>query len=398
MIQNNTAQMQARIEALERENAQLRRSEAERKRMEDAIHESEEKYRTLVEMSPDAIIIHRQGMIIYANPTAFRILGATATEELIGRALLDMVHPAFHHALQQNINSDLRGEVTPPMEVQMIRLDGTTVTVEGRGKSIPVNGNPAIQVVIRDITERKMAENRLKEYAESLKRSNEDLELFAHIATHDLQEPIRGIVNFTQILKKQCGEGDYTSAAKYLGVIEHAGLRMHHLVNDLRKYSGVRSHAKLLEPTDMEDVLSNALNNLHLVIEDTYTSITHDPLPTVLADNTQIVQVFQNLLDNAIKFRRKEVSPVIHISSSSLNRMWHFSVQDNGIGIPSEYFDKIFILFERLHRRDAYPGTGLGLALCKRIIERHGGRIWVESEVGKGSIFHFTLQAANLAP
>jgi light-regulated signal transduction histidine kinase (bacteriophytochrome) len=141
----------------------------------------------------------------------------------------------------------------------------------------------------------------------------------------------------------------------------------------------------------MESVLSSALDNLQLMIKDTQASISHKPLPQVIAERTRMIQVLQNLVDNAIKFRKKGVVPEIQISALPMNNMWRFAIQDNGIGIPSEYFDKIFTLFERLHRREDYPGTGLGLALCKRIIEGNGGRIWVESEVGKGSTFYFTL-------
>jgi PAS domain S-box-containing protein len=367
------------------------RDSTERKQIEDTIHESEEKYRTLVEMSPDAIFIHQQGRIVYVNPAALHQLGASSPEELIGRDILDIIHPDFHPIVQHNIQDDLKGVKTPPTELQMIRLDGTLATFEGRGSRILYHRTPAIQVVVRDITERKRAELRLREYAENLRRSNEDLKLFTSIAAHDLQEPVRGIVAFSQLLLNQCKEGGYPLTEKYLRIIENAGLRMHVLVDNLRKYSGVGAHAKPLEPTNMETILSNALNNLQLVIQETQTCITRDPLPMVLADGTQITQVFQNMIDNAMKFRREGVSPNIHISVSRLDGMWRFAVQDNGIGIPPEHFEKIFILFERLHRRDAYPGTGLGLALCKRIIERHGGQIWVESEVGKGSTFYFTL-------
>lgn len=342
-------------------------------------------------MSPDAIVIHQEGKIVYVNPATLRMRGSSVRDDLIGMDVFDLVHPEFHGIVQQNIRNDLEGMPTPTTEVQIVRKDGSLSTYEGRGRKLLFEGKPAIQVVLRDITERKKAELQLKEYAENLKRSNEDLELFVHIATHDLQEPVRGIVNYTQLLLNQCREGKSPQTEKYLKIIENAGLQMNILVNDLREYSRVRTHAKSLEQVDTGTILMHALNNLQLVIKETRASITHDPLPVVLADATQITQVFQNLIDNAIKFRGEGVIPQIHISAVSLDGMWQFAVRDNGIGIPRDYLDKIFILFERLHGRDAYPGTGLGLALCKRIIERHGGRIWVESEVGKGSTFYFTL-------
>jgi len=148
-----------------------------------------------------------------------------------------------------------------------------------------------------------------------------------------------------------------------------------------------------MEPVNTTTILSLALNNLHHVIEENHATVTYDPLPVVLADGTQVAQVFQNLIDNAIKFSREEKTPEIHLSATPSDGMWEFALRDNGIGIPQKYFSKIFMLFERLHDRDVYPGTGLGLALCKRIIERHGGRMWVDSEVGVGSTFFFTLPA-----
>jgi len=368
-----------------------------RKKVEEAVTENEEKYRTLVEMSPDIIVIHQNGKIVYANPAIAKLLTTGTPEDLIGMDVFNLVHPDFHTVVQQNIENDLGGIITPMTEVPIVRRDGTLVTFEGRGRRILYKGNPAIQVVLRDVTERKAAEHQLREYAENLKRSNEDLELFASIATHDLQEPIRGIVTYSELLLSQCKEGVSPQTEQYLKIIENAGLRMNTLVSDLREYSRVRSQAKPLEPVDMEIILSDALNNLQLVIKETRASITCDQLPVVLADATQLTQVFQNIISNAIKFRRAGVVPDIQISVTPKDGMWQVAVRDNGIGIPQEYYGKIFVLFERLHRRDAYPGTGLGLALCKRIIERHGGRIWVESDVGVGSTFFFTVPAVQVS-
>ncbi len=370
------------------------RNITDRKRAEDTILESEEKYRSLVEMSPDAIVIHQDGKIVYVNPATANLTHTPDANDLIGRDVLNMIHPDFHAVVRQNIEDDLEGIHTPTTEIRIIRDDGTHSICEGRGKRIQYGGKPAILVVLRDITERKKAEEQLREYAKDLKRSNEDLELFAQIAAHDLQEPIRTIVAFSQLLliTKDMVE-PAPLAEKYLRKIEHAGLRMNQLVNDLRRYSDIQAQRKQPELTDTDDILASSLNNLQLLIHETQATITSDPLPTVPFDATQAILVFQNLIENAIKFRKDEVAPEVHISASHVDDMWRFSFRDNGIGIQPEYFEKIFILFERLNRRDAYPGTGLGLALCKRIIERHGGRIWVESEVGKGSTFSFSLPA-----
>ena len=363
----------------------------EQKRSEDAALESEEKYRTLVEMSPDGIIIHRKGTILYANPALALMLRVASPEALVGRDAFSLIYPDYHAVLRQRTNDDLEGKITAATEFRVIRADGTVAVVEGRVRRIQYDGNPAILVVIRDITDRKAAELQVQEYAASLNQSVEDLELFANIATHDLQETIRGIVTYSQLLLHECREGENPRMEKHLRIIENAGLRMNTLVSDLREYSRVRSHAQPMAPCDLGTSLSHALHLLHLVIEETGTSISSDELPVVRADATQMTRVFQNVLENAIKFRRAGVVPDIRISVTPREGMWEFAVRDNGIGIPPAYYRKVFILFERLHPRDAYPGTGLGLAVCKRIIGRHGGRIWVESEMGRGSTFFFTL-------
>jgi PAS domain S-box-containing protein len=368
------------------------RNITDRKRAEEAILESEEKYRSLVEMSPDAIVIHQDGKIVYVNPATANLTHTPDANDLIGRDILKMIHPDYHGIVRRNIEDDLGSIPTPTTEIRIVRDDGILSTCEGRGKRIQYGGKPAILVVLRDITERKKAEVQLQEYAKDLKRSNEDLELFAQIAAHDLQEPIRTIVAFSQLLLiPQDKVEPAPLTEKYLRKIEHAGLLMNQLVSDLRRYSDIQAQRKPPELTDTEDILASSLNNLHLRIHETQATVTCDPLPTVPFDATQAILVFQNLIENAIKFRRDGVAPEVHISASPVDGMWRFSFRDNGIGIQPEYFEKIFILFERLNHRDAYPGTGLGLALCKRIIERHGGRIWVESEIEKGSTFYFTL-------
>jgi PAS domain S-box-containing protein len=349
-------------------------------------------------MSPDAIVIHEEGRILYANPATAQLFKVPHQDDLIGKNAFTIIHPDSQDISRGVSEKDREGIITPPTEIQVFRKDGSLVTVEGRGRRIEFQGKTAVEVILRDVTDRKEAEQQLREYAENLKRSNEDLELFVRIATHDLQEPIRGVVAFSQILLSQCHEGVCPSPEDYLHRIETAGLRMHTLVSDLRTYSNVGADKKPRNWTDMEEVLSSALDNLQLVIRDTKASITHDPLPSIWAEHSRMIQLFQNLIDNALKFRRKEVVPQIHISVVQISQgdMWRFAIKDNGIGIAPEYYGKIFVLFERLHGRDAIPGTGLGLALCKRIVEEHGGRIWVESEVGKGSTFFFTLHKAEI--
>jgi len=240
--------------------------------------------------------------------------------------------------------------------------------------------------------ERKRAEEALKEKTEELARSNRDLEQFAYVASHDLQEPLRMVTSYVQLLaRRYMGKLD-SDADEFISFSVDGAIRMRKLIIDLLAYARVGMRGKEFEPTDCENVLHQSLHNLSLAIQEESAAVTHDPLPTVLADHSQLGQLFQNLIGNAIKFRGEE-SPRVHISANRNGHGWTFSVSDNGIGLAPEYAERIFIIFQRLHSRQEYSGTGMGLAICKKIVERHGGRIWVESEVGKGATFYFTLPA-----
>ena len=247
-----------------------------------------------------------------------------------------------------------------------------------------------IQGIVRDITERKMAEEMLKLKLEELARSNAELEQFAYVSSHDLQEPLRMITSYLQLLQRRYQGKIDDKADKYIYYAVDGAARMQNLINDLLEFSRVTTRAGEPGPTDCEFVLNQALSNLELFIKENKATVAHDPLPEVLADNTQLVQVFQNLIVNGIKFHSEE-APKIHISAKKKAKDWIFSVRDNGIGIDPQYSEKIFEVFKRLHNKEEYPGTGIGLAICKKIVERHGGHIWVESELGKGSTFYFTL-------
>ena len=252
-----------------------------------------------------------------------------------------------------------------------------------------VIGTPIILLAIEDITERKRAEEKLKQTLEELERSNKDLEQFAYAASHDLQEPLRTVSNFSQLLAKRYkGELD-AKADQFIGFIVDGATRMQEMIDNLLAYSRVSTRAKPFEPTNCETLFDQALANVKMAIEESGAVVTHDPLPTVMADASQLVQLFQNLLSNAIKFRKEK--PRIIVSAVQRGNEWLFSVEDNGIGIAPEFMEHIFKMFQREHTSAEYPGTGVGLAICKKIVERHGGRIWVESQTGKGSTFYFTI-------
>jgi light-regulated signal transduction histidine kinase (bacteriophytochrome) len=233
-------------------------------------------------------------------------------------------------------------------------------------------------------------EIRVKERTVELARSNAELEQFAYIASHDLQEPLRMVSSYVQLLERRYKGKLDRDADEFIAFAYEGALRMQRLINDLLAFSRVGTRGKNFEAVDLEAVLAQALENLQLVIKEKKVVVTHDPLPMVFGDSGQLTQVFQNLIDNAMKFSGKEL-PRVHLSARLEERDCVCSVRDNGIGIAPEYVNRLFILFQRLHTRAEYPGTGLGLAICKRIVERHGGKIWVESKPGEGSTFYFRI-------
>lgn len=233
-------------------------------------------------------------------------------------------------------------------------------------------------------------EQRVAKRTVALKRSNEDLEQFAYVASHDLQEPLRMVTSYIQLLRQRYQSRLDKDADEFIGFALEGAERMQRLIIDLLTYSRVGTKAKPLAPVDMNEIVDRALRNLTVAIEETHTKIRHTDLPTLPGDGVQLVQLFQNLIANAIKFRSER--PVeIQIAAQPERGGWHFTVSDNGIGIAKKDFERIFIIFQRLHTREKYPGTGIGLSICKKIVERHSGRIWVESEEGKGTTFHFIL-------
>jgi signal transduction histidine kinase/DNA-binding LacI/PurR family transcriptional regulator len=248
------------------------------------------------------------------------------------------------------------------------------------------------------LQKRIRAEDALKQQAQELARSNAELEQFAYIASHDLQEPLRMVTSYVQMLARRYKGQLDADADDFISFAVDGAERMQILIHDLLQYSRVTTHGKPFTPTDCTTTLHHALANLEIAVEESDAVITHDELPTVMADETQLTRLLQNLISNAIKFRKKETRPEIHVSAERTGDEWTFSVRNNGIGIAPEYFERIFMIFQRLHSREEYTGTGIGLAVCKRIVERHGGRIWVESKLGEESTFYFTILGGGKAP
>ncbi|MGI9149832.1 MAG: sensor histidine kinase [Chloroflexota bacterium] len=230
-----------------------------------------------------------------------------------------------------------------------------------------------------------------------MERSNAELEQFAYVASHDLQEPLRMVASYTQLLARRYHGQLDEDADEFIEFAVDGARRMQELINDLLAYSRVGTRGLDLQPVDTGEVVDQVAIDLAAAIEETSASVTRDPLPVVLGDPTQLRQLFQNLIANSIKFHRPDQTPRVHISVRQEPGARHFSVTDNGIGIDPQYQERIFVLFQRLHTRAEYPGTGIGLAICKKIVERHGGNIWVDSAPGNGTTFRFSLPAFSEA-
>jgi PAS domain S-box-containing protein len=276
----------------------------------------------------------------------------------------------------------------------VLSIDGKEVRLwlEASADPLMLDGKPHVVLSLNNITARKQAETTLRHTADELTRSNKELEQFAYVASHDLQEPLRMVIGFVQLLEQKYGNQLGAEADQFIAYAVDGAKRMQTLINDLLSYSRVGARGVQAPPIDARVAMERALENLRAGIQETGAEIRYGQLPTVRVEGTQLVQLFQNLVGNALKFR-SDAPPKICIEAVQSDGHCQFSVSDNGIGIASEFQDRIFLIFQRLHTRQKYAGTGIGLAICKKIVDRHGGRIWVESQAGQGATFHFTLPA-----
>jgi PAS domain S-box-containing protein len=406
------------LETLRRENTRLKAVEARYHQFEEVVRQREGQYQALLANLPDIISrVDRNRKYLYISPSIVSVTGKPP-EAYIGRPIDEpdsseqalLWQAAVEKVLQTGQAEEIefmypgpQGERAYQLRVVPEIIDGVVVGALSISQDITERKRYE-QTLNQDISDRKRAEEELvlsnerlqrqtdqmKQQAQELARSNADLEQFAYIASHDLQEPLRTVSSYTQLLARRYKGKLDADADDFIAFAVDGTARMQTLIKDLLTYSRVGTRGGVFESTDCQQVLKTTLANLEGQIQETNATITHDPLPTLAADASQLGQVFQNLLSNALKFY-DEQPPHVHIGAERQGQEWVFSVRDNGIGIEAQYAERIFEIFQRLHNKSKYSGTGIGLAVCKKIVERHGGRIWMESEPDRGTTFFFTL-------
>jgi PAS domain S-box-containing protein len=364
--------------------------------MAEELGASEEQIETIFKNAPDAVIvIDSKGRVIRWNPKAAAMFGWSQSE-VIGKHLHETIIPHQHRVAHQRGLKHFfeTGEgpvLNKKIEITALRKNGSEFDVELSISSTRVKGEHLFIGFISDATKRKKSEQSLKDYARKLEQSNNNLEQFAYVASHDLQEPLRTITNFAQLLEEKQKDNLDATSKKYMGYVVNASERMKRLIRDMLLFSRLgKQHS--IEEVNFGSLLNEVLQDMELLIKENNAQINFGKMPVLMASKTEMKLLFQNLINNAIKYRKADIAPHIEIyAAKQTNHDWIFSVKDNGIGIDPEFKNKIFIIFQRLHSEKEYPGTGIGLATCKKIVELIGGTIWVESKPGEGSTFYFTF-------
>ena len=366
-----------------------------RKKADEHLAAMEGRYRGLLEAAPDAMVVVNQGgEIVLLNVQAEKQF-EYSRDELIGQKVKNIIPEGFAERLLadglRSAEEALGQQIGTGIELNGRRKNGSEFPIELMLSPLESAEGTLVTAAVRDITTRKRAESQLLQKVLELNRSNLELQQFANIASHDLQEPLRMVAGYTQLLSRRYKGKLDADADEFIAFAVDGASRMQRLIHNLLAYSRVETKGKELLETSSEEALQRALLNLRGAVEDSGAMVSHDPLPMVMADEMQLTQLFQNLVGNAIKYQ-KSGTPKVHVSATmNGENKWNFSVTDNGLGIDPQYFDRIFGMFQRLHKREEFAGTGIGLAICKKIVERHDGKISVESEPGQGSTFSFTL-------
>ena len=362
----------------------------EMKRAEREVRDREARLQAVMDTALDGIIMMDEGGTICSFNAAAEQMFGFAAEEALGQnvsILMSEPHRSGHDGyVRRYLDTGEKKILGIRREVLGRKKDGSEFPFELSVSELVTDSGRIFTGMVHDISDRKRAE-------EDLKRSNEELEQFAYVASHDLKEPLRMISSYLQIIEKRYADKLDDEGREFFGFAKDGARRMRNLIEDLLEYARVGTRGKAMEPADSGRVLDDVCADLQIAIAESGATITRDPLPIVAADSGQLRKVFQNFLANAIKFRGAD-PPKIHIAAHRQQKDWVFSVSDNGIGIPPEHQERIFVIFQRLHTRERYEGTGIGLAVCKKIVERHGGRVWLESTPNVGTTFYFTLHAA----
>jgi len=357
------------------------------------IQQSELRFRSLVTATAQIVWSTDANGQVSGSLPSWQAFTGQSDEEIQGAGWVRALHPDDSARGLEVWKSAIETNSPYDVEYRMRRHDGAYRYFATR--AVPVlNSDGSVREWVgtcTDIHDRKLAEESIQRYSEELKRSNQELEHFAYVSSHDLQEPLRTIASFAQLLSERYRGNLDGDANEFIVFIVEGAKRMQTLIDDLLSFSRVGTRGKPPAPVACEEVMRAVRADLEAAITESGAVVTHDPLPKVMGDEVQLRQLLQNLTGNALKFRKPGEPPRVHVGATRNGNGWHFTVRDNGIGIDPSFFDRIFIIFQRLHNRQDYAGTGIGLAVCKKIVERHGGRIWPESEPGQGSTFHFTI-------
>lgn len=376
------------------------------KLVERALRESEHRYRALVDMAPDGVAVHQDQKVVYANRAALALIGLTHLDQALGRDILDFVDSRDHAAVSARVQHEFQGHSTPPNETVLKRADSKIVLTETQAACIRWEGKPAVQLYVRDITERKRQQDQLVQQRDELDRlvcqrttqlkdTLEELEQFSYALIHDLRAPLRAVAAYTTLIRKAWPQSASQEINEYLARIETATMRMDNLVIDALNYSRTLRQHFPAQWVDLRELLAGLVDSyLELQAHASNIRIPED-LPVVLGNQAALTQCFSNLLRNAVKFVPAGRTPQVLVGWEAHGDKARIWVQDNGIGIPPEAQGKVFQMFQRLHTTEAYAGTGIGLAIAKKAIERIGGSIGVESESGKGSRFWVELKRSQ---
>lgn len=359
----------------------------------DALNEDAALFRQLVSQAPDGVLLVAGGRIVFANPAAAHMAGADDAEAMLGRPIDDFLHPEDRAQTLARMASIIQGEIPEPMERRMVRVDGSVIWTEARGVLSRYRGEPAVLAIVRDVHARREVESRLDATMANLRSANEELSQFAEATSQDLREPLRTVGSYLQLLSRRSRDQLDAESQDYLDEALKWLRRMDALIEDLKAFSRINTHGRPLRAVSLTTVLTAATRRLAQDVQDSGFTWKADDLPDVLGDEPQLVQVFSHLISNAIKYARPDEPPFMSVRAQrDATGLWCISLADNGIGIEAPYRQRVFEIFRRLHTRDQTEGAGIGLAICRRIIERHGGSIWLEPEPGGGTRFRFTLQ------